>query len=74
MDRLEEMVGQQEVRDPVEGVVIDQDRAQQRLLGLDVVRLDAIFRLAVFETGDEGGCCGHGRCVGLAAAESRSPL
>ena len=35
---LAEMLRLQEVRDPVEGVVVDEDGAEQRLLGLDVVR------------------------------------
>ena len=42
VQRLEQMDGLQEVRDAVEGVVVDEDRAEQRLLGLDVAR-----RLAV---------------------------
>ena len=37
VDLLREMLGVQEVRDAVEGVVVDQDGAEQRLLGLDVV-------------------------------------
>ena len=41
VDRLEEMLGAQELADAVIGVVVDQDGAEQRLLGLDVVRLDA---------------------------------
>ncbi len=32
------MLGGQEAGDAVEGVVVDEDRAQQRLLRLDVVR------------------------------------
>ncbi len=39
--RLVEMLRPQELRDPVIGLVVDQDRAEQRLLGLDVVRLGA---------------------------------
>ncbi|MDF2782518.1 MAG: hypothetical protein K0S96_2323 [Geminicoccaceae bacterium] len=39
--RLIEMLWPQELRDPVIGLVVDQDRAEQRLLGLDVVRLGA---------------------------------
>ena len=38
MDRFEEMLGIEEVRDPVERLVVDQDCAQQALLRLDVVR------------------------------------
>ena len=41
VDRLEEVLGAQELADAVVGLVVDQDGAQQRLLGLDVVRLDA---------------------------------
>ena len=38
VQRLEEMPRLEEVRDPVERLVVDQDRAEQRLLGLDVMR------------------------------------
>src|SRR5271167_2336109 len=38
MDRLEEMIGLEEVGDAVERLVIDQDSPKQRLLGLDIVR------------------------------------
>ena len=38
MQRLEEMGGLQEARHPVERLVIDENRAEQSLLGLDVVR------------------------------------
>ncbi len=38
MHRLEEMLRLEEIRDPVEGLVVDEDRAEQRLLGLDVLR------------------------------------
>ncbi len=41
---LVEMRRLQEIRDAVESVVIDQDRAEQRLLGLDVVGCFAIER------------------------------
>ena len=41
MDRLEEMLRLEEVGDPVERLVVDEDRAEQRLLGLDVVRRGA---------------------------------
>ena len=50
---LGEMLGFEEVRDPVERVVVDEDRAEQRLLGLDVVSgatrycgSSAVWRLA----------------------------
>src|SRR5690606_38011216 len=51
VQRLVEMRGLQEVGDAVEGVVVDEDGAQKRLLSLDVVRRLAIegsFRLAEF--------------------------
>ena len=41
MDRLEEMPRLEEVGDAVERLVVDQDGAEQRLLGLDVVRRGA---------------------------------
>ena len=41
VDGLEEVLRLKELADAVVGVVVDQDRAEQRLLGLDVVRLDA---------------------------------
>ncbi len=44
VDRLVEMLRPQELRDPVIGLVVDQDRAEQRLLGFDVVGLGAEAR------------------------------
>ena len=41
VDRLVEVLGAQELRDPVIGLVVDQDGAEHRLLGLDIVRRDA---------------------------------
>ena len=38
MDRLEEVLGLEKIRNPVERVVVDQDRAQKALLRLDIVR------------------------------------
>ena len=38
VDALVEMLGFEEVRDAVERLVVDQDGAEQRLLGLDIVR------------------------------------
>ena len=38
VDRVEEVRGLHEARDPVVDVVVDEQRAEQRLLGLDVVR------------------------------------
>ena len=42
VDRLEEMRRLEEIRDPVERLVVDQDGAQQGLLRLDIVRSHAI--------------------------------
>jgi hypothetical protein len=39
--RLIEVLGQQEIGDAVEGLVVDEDGAEQRLLGLDIVRGEA---------------------------------
>ena len=38
MQRIGEMLGPQELGDPLVGGVVDQDRAEQRLLGLEIVR------------------------------------
>ena len=40
--RLEEMDRLEEVGDAVEGLVVDEDGAEQRLLGLDVLRSGAV--------------------------------
>ena len=48
MDRLEEMLRLEEVGDAVERLVVDQDGAEQRLLGLDVVRGAAKVRRCWF--------------------------
>ena len=45
MQGFVEMARLQEVGDTVEGIVVDKDRTEQRLLGLDVVRCLAIERL-----------------------------
>ena len=62
MDRLEEMLRLQEVRHAVEGVVVDEDRAEQRLLGLDIVRglPEGKGVQALFQRGSrgDGGKCG----------------
>ena len=42
MNLLDEMLAPEEVRDAVERVVVDEDRAEQRLFGLEVVRRRAI--------------------------------
>ncbi len=44
VQRLVEMLRLQEVRDPVKGIVVDEDRAEQRLFRLDIVRGFAIER------------------------------
>ena len=44
VDGLEEMFRLEEIGDAIERLVIDEDRAQQRLLRLDIVRCDAIGR------------------------------
>ena len=44
MDRLEEVLRLQKIRDPVERVVVDQNRAQQALFRLDIVRCAPIGR------------------------------
>ena len=44
MDRLEEMLRLEKIGDAIKRLVIDEDRAQQRLLRLDIVRSDAIGR------------------------------
>ena len=38
VDRLEEMLGFEEIADPIERLVVDEDRAQEGLLRLDIVR------------------------------------
>jgi hypothetical protein len=48
MDRLEEMLRLQEIGDPVECLVINDDGAEQRLLGLDVLRGVAVLRRGRF--------------------------
>ena len=49
----------EEVGDAVIGLVVDEDRAEQRLLGLDVVRRDAVARLGGIDAGDQGVGGGH---------------
>ena len=38
VQRVEEMLRQEEIRDAVERLVVDEDSAEQRLLRLDIVR------------------------------------
>jgi hypothetical protein len=44
MDRLEEVLRLKKVRDPIERVVVDEDGAQQRLFGFNIVRRAPIGR------------------------------
>src|SRR5579885_1986132 len=44
VDRLEEMPRLEEIGDPVERLVVDEDGAQQRLFRLDIVRCGAVER------------------------------
>ena len=57
--RLGEMLGLQELGDPVKGRVVDEDRAEQRLLGLDIGGRRAIGRVAFAQRRDfrERGFC-----------------
>ena len=48
MDRLEEMLRLEKIGNPVERLVVDEDGAEQRLLGLDVVRRAAVLRRGRF--------------------------
>ena len=50
MDLLDEMLAPEEVGNAVERVIVDEDRAEQRLLGLEIVRrraIGAILRLGL---------------------------
>ena len=55
VDLLDEVLGLEEIGDAVEGVVVDQDRAEQGLLGLDVERRAAIGALARIGGGEPAG-------------------
>ena len=44
VDRFEEMLGLEKIRHPVKRVIVDQDRAQQALFSLDIVRSAPIGR------------------------------
>ena len=46
MHILGEMVCAQKIRDAVEGVIIDENRPEQGLLRLDIMRGDPVRRLA----------------------------
>ena len=48
MDRLEEMLRLEEIGNPIERLVVDEDGAEQRLLRLDVVRGVAVLRRGRF--------------------------
>ena len=81
VDRLEEVFRLEEVGDPVEGVVVDQDRADQGLLDLDVVRRVPVFvrRLGVgfAQGGFESHCLPSrssyacARAIGIARVRTR---
>src|SRR5271163_568182 len=63
MNFLDEVLASEEIRDAVERVIVDQDRAEQRLFGLEVVRRRAIGallrqRLALGELFDRRHGCG----------------
>ena len=68
VDRLEEVLRLQKVRNPVERVVVDQDRAQQALFRLDIVRRAPIGRSSRVgsELEDVRISQGHGQRVVLA--------
>lgn len=74
VDRLHEVLGQQEVRDAVIGVVVDHDRAEERLLRVDVVRRHPVLGLDRFELGREGVGQGHGVSRSVAAAATGRPF
>ena len=65
VDRLEIVLRLQKVRDPVESVVVDQDRAQQALFRLDIVRRAPIGRSSRIgrELEDVRISQGHGRIM-----------
>ena len=58
VDRLVEMLGQQEIGNAVERFVVDEDGAEQRLLRLDVLRGEAVA--LVFLGAEAGDVVGHG--------------
>ncbi len=72
-----EMDGLQKVGDAVIGVVIDQDRAEQSLFGLDIVRGFAVMRLCRLDVGELAYCVVHGLlsvlscCQAVGSSESR---
>ncbi|WP_244425968.1 hypothetical protein [Mesorhizobium amorphae] len=57
MQRLVEMPGFEEVGDAVEGIIVDEDGAEQRLLGLDIVWCLAIKRC--FRHAELARCLSH---------------
>ena len=71
MNRLGEVLGQQEVGDAVKGGVVDQYRAQERLLRFDVVRRRA-QRAAVAQRRNLGRCgiIHGGECYQFASGEN----
>ena len=69
VQRLDEMRRLEKIGDPVERLVVDQDGAKQRLLGLDVVRRDAILR-----GGDVRRACGRSNRAGAMICDRRSRM
>jgi hypothetical protein len=61
VDRLEEMLRFQEVRNPVERLVVDENGAEQGLLRLDIVRGGPECRRGVVDRFAE---CRISRCPG----------
>ena len=58
VQRLKEMLWLEEVRNPVKCIIVDQNRAQQRLFSFDIVRRAAIERVG---NGSQFACgFGHG--------------
>ena len=68
--RLEEMLRLEEIGDAVEGLVVDQDGAEQRLFGLDVLRRGAIGLPGV---GDRAGGKCHSQSILPFPRATRSP-
>ena len=48
MNWLEEMLRLEKIADAIERLVVDQNRAQEGLLGLDIVRCGAVGRRRLF--------------------------
>ena len=61
MDRLEEMLRLEKIRDTVKRLVVHEDRAEQRLLRLDVVRSLTVIEIRLRGGFPEGQFKGHGK-------------